>query len=171
MVRLIGIILLIAGSSGVAYSYCFEQNERIRILICMREIFVRIKKEIEYLKISIPEICHNLSLSNIVFNETFKRIHQEIELNNGRSFNEIWYTHFMDRMKKAPLSEQEKEILIKFPESLVYRYSEGQAEGISKYIDEVSKHISELEAVTKNKNKVVMCMGVMAGMIAVVILF
>ncbi|MCL2718276.1 MAG: stage III sporulation protein AB [Lachnospiraceae bacterium] len=171
MVRIIGTLLLLAGSSGIAYSYCNEQNERLKILRVMREIFIRIKKEIEYLKASIPEICLNLGEQNQTFSEVFKDIYQELELNNGRSFNDIWHIHFTSALKKVPLKEAEKEMIKSFPESLIYRDSEGQAGGIEKYIGEISKYVDEIETVIKNKNKVIMCMGIMAGMITVVILF
>jgi len=171
MVRIIGTLFLLAGSSGMAYSYCREQNERLKILKSMREIFIRIKKEIEYLKSSIPEICLSLSEQNIIFSDVFAVIYQEMELNNGCTFNEIWQHQFDEGLKKVPLIEKEKEMIKGFPDSLVYRDSEGQADGIDKYIDEAGKYIEDLANEIKSKNKVVLCMGMMAGMIAVVILF
>ncbi|MCL2050106.1 MAG: stage III sporulation protein AB [Lachnospiraceae bacterium] len=170
MVRIIGTLLLLAGSSGMAYSYCHEQNERLKILKNMREIFIRIKNEIEYLKASIPEICFSLGEKNISFNKVFTAIYEELELNNGCSFNEIWQRHFTASLKNMPLKETEKEMIKSFPDSLVYRESKGQADGMEKYINEVSKYVGEIETVIKNKNKVMMCVGVMAGMITTVIL-
>jgi len=170
MVRIIGTILLLAGSSGIAYSYCREQNERLKTLRSMREVFIRIKKEIEYLKASLPEICLSLGGQNIIFSDVFAEIYNEMELNNGRSFIEIWQLYFDERLKRVPLTEKEKEMIKGFPDCLVYRDSEGQAEGIDKYIDEAGKCIEDLANEIKNKNKVILCMGVMAGMIAVVIL-
>lgn len=171
MARIIGTLLLLAGSSGMAYLYCNEQKQRLAVLRSMKEIFVRIKKEIEYLKAAIPEICQKLSTQEIAFKEVFKNIHRELELNNGCSFKEIWQRHFDEGLKKIPLKEAEKEMIKSFPESLIYRDSEGQADGTEKYIDEITKYVDDLNAAIKSKNKVVMCMGVMAGMITVVILF
>lgn len=171
MVRIIGTLLLLAGSSGMAYLYCHEQNQRLAVLKNMKEIFIRIKKEIEYLKASIPEICQKLSAQNITFNEVFKKIYHELEVNNGCSFKEIWQRHFDESLKKIPLKEAEKEMIKSFPESLIYRDSEGQADGTAKYIDEVSQYVDDLQITIKSKNKVVMCMGIMSGMITIVILF
>lgn len=155
----------------MAYAYCREQNERLKILRSMREIFIRIKKEIEYLKASVPEICHRLGTQNLIFGNVFRDIYEDLELQNGASFYDIWQRHFEERLKKTPLRETEKEMIELFPKSLIYRDSEGQAEGIDQYINEVSSYVDEVEAGIKSKNKVIMCMGIMAGMITVVILF
>jgi stage III sporulation protein AB len=171
MIRLIGILLLLAGSTGMGLAFCHEQNERLRYLKLIREIFADIQKEMEYLKSTMPEICLSLSRRNSALSEAFGDIYQEAELSNGCYFNEIWERHFRDKLKKVPLKESEKEMLIFFPESLIFRDSGGQADGMRKYINEISKYIEEIEGQIKNKNRVIMCLGIMAGMIAIVILY
>ncbi|MCL2253559.1 MAG: stage III sporulation protein AB [Lachnospiraceae bacterium] len=170
MVRIIGAILLIIGTSGMAYTYCFEQRLRLRLLHKMRDIFVLIQKEMEYLKATMPEICLHLSEQNNSLSSVFGDIYMETELNNGRSFNAIWRHHFAEKLKKEPLKEDEKNLIMLFPESLNYRDSDGQADGVKKYINELNSRINEIDAEIKNKNKVVMCLGVMSGIITVVII-
>lgn len=171
MLRLAGALLLLAGSTGIAMIYCHEHNERLRYLKLMREIFAYIQNEMAYLKAAMPEICFNLSRRDIAFGEVFLAIYQESELNNGCYFNEIWARNFRERLKKAPLKDKEKDMLLFFPESLIFRDSGGQAEGVEKYIDEATDYIDETAAQIKNKNKVTMCLGIMAGLMAVIILF
>lgn len=169
MAQLIGTALLIIGTSGIALMYCNEQKERLRILKQMREIFIRIQKEMGYLKAAMPEICLKLSENENAFSKVFLNIYEEMELNNGCSFNDIWQRLFEERLKKTPLKEAEKEMIKRFPESLIYRDSGGQAEGVKKYIDDTSAKIDLIEAEIKNKNKVVMSLGIMAGIVTVVI--
>ncbi len=172
MLRMAGIVLLIIGTSGTAWSYCREQKERLEYLKYIKQIYEFFQNEVIYAKAALPEICNRLSQRiPQPLGKAFAEIYLEISKNNGCSFEEIWEKHISECMKKLPLKKNEKEILRGFPGSLGFRDGKGQAEGMERYIEDASRYIKEVETELKSKNRVVMCMGVMSGIMAVIILF
>lgn len=171
MFRIIGMVLLVIGTTGVAWTYCREQKERLEILKGIKQIYEFLQNEIMYAKASLPEICQRLSSRAVLpFSQAFEEIYEEINKNNGCSFEEIWEKKMLECMKGLPLKKKEREIMIAFPSSLGFRDGKGQAEGMERYIRDVSHYINELEEELESKNKVVMCMGVMGGIMTVILL-
>ncbi len=163
---------MIMGTTGVAWSYCREQKERLEHLKCIKQIYEFLQNEVSYARASLPEICNLLGQRTpLPFSQAFSEIYREINKNNGRSFEEIWEEQMSECTKKLPLKKNEKEILIEFPRSLGFRDGKGQAEGMDRYVRDASHYIKELEDELKSRNKVIMCMGVMGGIMAVIILF
>ncbi len=171
MLQIIGIILLISGTTGVAWNYCKEQKERLGYLKAIRQIYEYLRKEIDYAKASLPELCGRIGQRQPPpFGEAFAAIYEELNENNGCPFNEIWEKHMMSCMKGLPLKNHEKALISGFTLSLGFRDGKGQAEGMEQYVEEVSQYIKNLEEELKNKYRVVMCMGVMSGIMAVILL-
>lgn len=168
---MIGTILLITGTTGIAWSYCREQKERLGYLKSIRQIYQYLQKEIDYAKASLPELCGRMGRrQQPPFGEAFSAIYDELNENNGCTFDEIWERHMLSCVKDLPLKENEKAILTGFPQSLGFRDGKGQAEGMDRYIEEVSQYIHTLGEELKNKYRVIMCMGVMSGIMAVILL-
>ncbi len=171
MLQIIGIILLISGTTGLAWSYCKEQKERLEYLKTIRQIYEYLQKEIDYAKASLPELCGRLGQRQPPpFGQAFAAIYEELNENNGCTFNEIWEKHMQDAMKALPLRKHEKAFVIDFPLRLDFRNGKGQAEGMDQYIDEVSQYIKNLDEELRSKYRVIMCMGVMSGIMAVILL-
>ncbi|MDR2889247.1 MAG: stage III sporulation protein AB [Lachnospiraceae bacterium] len=171
MLQLIGMILLLTGSTGMAWNYCQEQRERLRYLKYIKQMYEYLQNEIAYARSSLPEICEELSdRLPEPFAQAFAMIVAEIKENNGRSFEDIWTGVMTEQIKPLPLSGVEKELIIDLTDSPGFRDGKGQAKGMERHIEEVTRHIKELEEGLKSKNKVVMCMGVMGGLMAIILL-
>lgn len=170
MLKIVGILFLMTGATGVAWSWCREQKERLETLKSIRQIYEYLQTEMDYAKAALPEICRRLSGRPTPFRLAFEEIYKEIDKNNGCCFEEIWQKYMGESLQQLPLKEKEREILLGFPECLGFRDGKGQAGGIEKYIEEASSYSRELEEELKNKNKIAMCLGVMGGMMAVILL-
>lgn len=171
MRQIIGMILLVSGTTGMAWSYCQEQRERLMYCKCIKQIYEYLQNEIVYARSSLPEICADLGRRlPEPLARAFRNIVMEINKNNGRSFESIWAEIMAAEIKSLPLNQAEKELLTGFPDRLWFRDGRGQAEGMEHYIEDISRHIKELADGLKSKNKVVMCLGLMGGLMAVILL-
>ncbi len=69
-----------------------------------------------------------------------------------------------------PLKSEVRELAMKFPECAGFHAREGQAKEIDRFIREMDRWILQMEEEEKSKNKVIMSLGIAAGIFLIVIL-
>lgn len=171
MLKMLGIILLLAGSTGVAWSYCNEEKERIRQIKEIKQIYHLAQNEMIYAKAAIPDLCQCLSAKAAPpYAGAFAEIYQEMNKNNGSSFAEIWQVVMTKNMASTRLRAEERKLLLDFPECLGYLDKEGQAESLERYIVEADRISNDLEKEVAGRTKVIMSCGIMGGILMVILL-
>lgn len=171
MFKILGMILLMIGSTGFAWSYCNGEKERITQIKNIRQMYRSLQNEILYSGASIPDLCLSMSgKAPAPYAQAFLDIYKEISKNNGSSFNIIWndvmsYYIKETSLKSAALKDEEKRLLLDFPECLGYPGREAQAESLDRFIREADRISSSLEKEIADKTKVIMSFGVMGGIL------
>lgn len=170
MLRLAGGILVIIGCAGFAQSICRDSKKRLEMLKQLRSIFETMKYYIAYQKATIPETLWKLSdkgdaaLSG-AFKEIYKKVYEE-----GESFPLIWKQQMEKVLRESALSKEEKKLVIGFPSCLGFMEENAQAGALDELLREINLHIEELTREQKSKNKMIMSLGVAAGVLISILL-
>lgn len=171
MIKLAGAVLLLFGAAGFSLSICREQRERLRLLKDLKYIYQLLQNEICYTGLPLPEIFRGISEKlKSPFKEALLEVSQSMTLEQGKNFQEVWESEINICLKGLPLTQAQKQILIKFPECTGINEREGQAKVLERYVSETDRYILQLEAEEKSRNKVIMSLGIAAGIFTIIIL-
>ena len=171
MLRILGILAVIAGSSGCALRIVRERAEYLERCRSWQELFELMEHEIAFQKSSLPEICERagtrLSGNRKLF---LDRIGRAFEEDGGETLGEIWRREVKLIFRKEPVKKElEKEV-----EELGGRlcFEDGGKkrkilQDMEKYI---GKHQKEQENISRERNKLTLCAGVMGGLLLTILL-
>lgn len=170
MLKGIAAILVIIGTSGVGFSFCREQENRLYHLKYMKHIMVLIQNEIAYRRASFPEICQ--SIANRMekpYSTFFSEINQELSKKNGKAFGEIWRNAGKELEGITSISRAEKEQFLSFPTENGYQNGEMQIREMEGKIYELETSIQKLEKKIENNCKLYLCVGIMSGLLCTIL--
>lgn len=171
MIKLAGAALLFFGTAGFSFSICREQRERLRLLKNLKYMYQLLQNEICYTGLPLPEIFRSISEKlEAPLKEALLEVSQSMTWEQGKSFQEVWESKISICLKGLPLTEIQKELLLKFPECTGISEREGQAKMLERYVRETDRYILQLETEEKSRNKVIMSLGIAAGIFIIIIL-
>lgn len=171
MLKMAGVLLLIGGFWGAAYCVCEEEKNKLRLLKEMKYMYQLLQNEIRYSKLPLPEIF-------LITGERLKPPYRNILLCTGKSMNwegglsfqSIWENEVKEKLKGISLFRGQRELLLRLPESIGLSECEGQARALERYIEELNQWIAQTEKEQKNKNKVIMSLGIAGGIFLSILL-
>ncbi|MCM1135892.1 MAG: stage III sporulation protein AB [Clostridium sp.] len=170
MPRLAGCVLVISGCIGFAGSICRDVTERLLLMKRIRNIYENLKYYIAYQKAAIPEALFHLSQKEEgTFAEAFEAVYREV-YEKGGNFPCSWRFYMERLLEEKPLTANEKKLFYDFPACLGFMEENAQAAALDELLREVNQCVEELEKEKKNKNKVVMSLGVASGVLLSILL-
>lgn len=170
MLRLMGSLMVISGCIGFAGSLCRDINMRLKLLKQIRGIYENMKYYIAYQKAAVPEALLRLSgTGQEPFGEAFGAVCEGIY--EGRENLSVLWKEQMDKaLQQTPLKKQEKKLLYDFPSCLGFMEENAQAMALEELLRETSGQIEQLEQEKRNKNKMIMSLGVSVGILISILL-
>ena len=104
MLRLVGVLLLMAGSIGLGWSIKEKWKASLEVLYQMRQIFEMLQNEIAYSRASLPEACGRIGgRVEEPYRGAFISIRHEMLANRGLPFFTIWKEEMEECMKMPSL--------------------------------------------------------------------
>lgn len=171
MFKAVGVLLLLMGTTGFAYSICKEQKNRLQLLKELKYIYQMIQNEILYTGLPLPEIFRSISeKTGSPFKEALMRISQRMDRESGESFAQVWEREMKEVLAEIPFSSAQKKLLYQFPESCGHSDQTGQARVLERYLREIDRWIIQMENEEKSKNKVIMSLGIATGIFLSILL-
>ena len=171
MFKLCGTFLLIGGCVGFSYSLCMEKQKRIRLLKEFKYLYSLMQNEMLYTGEAFPGLFLRLSesvaepLSGMLF-----RVSEKMTLAQSEGFEEIWQKEAAGVLRGYSLSERQRKIIFDFPAGMNLWECGGQVKSLQRQIEELGNLIAEMEQEEKSKNKVIMSLGIAAGLFLTIIL-
>ncbi len=166
----IGAVLVMLGSMGLAYGVCREYRERLSLLQKLRSCYEYIQYEIAYGKTPLPQImCRLADKKELCFCEEFAQIASELR-QTGEEFEVIWKRVFEGALKGSVLKKQEREFLLRFADKQGLAKEEAQARTLDMLLRELDRYIGQVQEELKNRNKMVISMGMAGGMLLCILL-
>ena len=170
MLQLTGCVLIIAGCAGIAAVICRDYNSRLDTLMVIRDIYEEFKYYISYQKLTVPETLLRLSeKERMLFSGEFYEIYETVH-NGAGNFPETWESQIGKALAHTTLNEKEKKLLLNFPSCLGYMEGGGQTGALEELQRQTVNCIEELSMEQKNKNKMVMSLGIAGGVLVSILL-
>lgn len=171
MLKVAGIILLMTGSIGMGLVLKKEAGNHLQELYRFRTILQMLQNEILYHKSPLPEACRRIGSSlKDPYRSAFFRIHDEMTGHCGENFLQIWQKHMSACLKAVKVSPEEKDILLDLGSCTAYSDERAQAEAMNLYMHRLDLAADRLEKNLEQKEKLIMSMSVMGGLLLTVIL-
>lgn len=170
MVRIAGCILAVIGCAGFAGNICIDGAERLALLKKVKSIYESMQYYISYQKATIPETLRKLAeKEKEPFGEAFVQIDERVCV-KGEDLPSAWKSSMEKALETLPLTKAERKLVMDFPESLGFMEENAQAGALDELLREINLRIEELEKEQKSKNKMIMSLGVAAGVLISILL-
>lgn len=172
MIRLVGIICILAGSTGLGISYAQELDLRIQELETLRQLILRLRGEIWYMHCPLPEaFLHLAENAPPPFSAFFRGVSEGLQRRDGESVEEIWCRNQKEKLGCLHLGRQERQELKSLGSMLGYLDVETQVNGLDYYLEQlkVSEQCAREEA--SGRRRLYRYMGILAGIGMVILIF
>lgn len=171
MLKITGVILIIAGCLGAGRGRTMQEKQRIWYLRELLHILKRIEAEIRYGKRTMPEICALLSEQGKGgFRDCFCRIYERLQQKEGIAMERIWKEEVKKCFSNLPLREEEGEILLAIPSALGMAEADIQAEQMQQFSEQLERRLRLAEEEYEGKTKMIWSVSALAGAFLVIIL-
>ncbi len=171
MFKLAGFFCIIAGCIGWGISKITEEQSRIRHLRELIRIIKRMQDEISYGKHTLPEICLILSeYCDVLYRPYFCHVYEHINQCEGAGFEQVWEEQMCQCLREAPLTGEEKNILINLPQNLGLQEEKLQAQSIGQSMDLLNRRCRQAEDAYENRAKMLLSVSVLAGVFLTILL-
>lgn len=171
MFRIVGILAVIAGSSGLALRVIGERREYLERCRQWMDVLGLMENEIAFQKSSLPEICSragmHLSGNKSLF---LARIGENFDRGEGTTLGEIWRKEAERIFVGEPLREEAEREVEALGEKLCFEDSDMQRKILEDTKCYLKKHMEERENLDRERNKLTLCAGVMGGLLLTILL-
>ena len=171
MLKLVGVLLLTGGAFGFAMCLCQEQKRRLSLLKEMKYMYELLQNEISYTGLPLPEIFLSVSLRvKDPFDRILHSVGKSMDWEQGWELAAIWEKEAGEELMKTPLTRQQRQLLLRFPECTGLADCRGQAKALGRSIEELDKWIRQMEEDEKNKTRLIMSLGTAGGLLLSILL-
>lgn len=170
MIRLFGMLIVIAGSSGFALGIVKERKAYLEQCRAWRELFDLIENEIAFQKSSLPEICSRAEMHLSGSKKKFlEKIGRTLDRGDGGTLGEIWRREAERIFEKEPLKKEVEREVEAIGERLCFEDGDMQRKILRDTGQYLKKHEEEQENLNRERNKLTLCAGVMGGLLLVIL--
>lgn len=171
MLRLIGTLLLLAGTGGYSVCCCMDMRKRLACLHEMKRMYELLVSQVNYCVAAFPEAC-GMTAKDVKepFGAMLTAIYEEAESGGGKPFPQIWEEQTKRLFPETALKRADQRLLTEVSRSLGYADRELQKQAFAKVISELDTEIQNERARMAEREKLIMSFGVMGGLLVIIIL-
>lgn len=172
MLKLLGILCILSGSTGLGISFARELDLRIQELSQMQQLMLLLRGEIRYMHQPLPEAFLHLSgNAPVPFREFFSHTAEDLQQRNGQTAEEIWKRNLKQYLPGLHLGRQEIKDLEKLGGMLGYLDVEMQVNALDYYLEQLKLSACHARETAKNRRKLYQYMGALGGAALVILVF
>lgn len=169
MLKLIGMVFIVAGAGGVGRYLANCQKIHVEQLMECREIFMQMDAGREYLKLPYAQLLRRTAKGRKeVFAKMLYEIADEMEKNKEARAAALWERAFLKREKLLFLKEEEKDLFLALAESLMLEGDHTQTAKM--YFMQAEDKISSALKEKKEKQKLYGTVSILGGLFLVILL-
>ncbi len=170
LIKIMGMILVIAGSAGCGWYMANETKIRIRILQELQQGIVILQGEMEYAGDDMEEILEGLSKKCQYFSGFFHGVSQKLYQKESRTLYDIWQEEVQRFSFRKKLKEEDVLFLEEIGKNLGNLDRQTQLHTLKMMLQRLEKQIKDARADYENRAKVYRVIGVTVGVFATVLL-
>lgn len=171
MLRLTGAVLLLLGTGGYSFCLCRELRERLRCLYEMKRMYEQFDSQVGYSLAALPELCKMTEpVMKSPFAQLLHDIYEEAEQNTGKAFPLIWEEQVKKHFVKSALKKEDIGLLMEFSRSFGHADRKLQKQAIENQLALLTALLQKQEAQLAEREKMIMSLGIMGGLLLVILL-
>ncbi len=171
MLKMIGIICILAGCTGLGLTLSEELKFRVRELQELQELMIRLRAEIRYTHEPLPEaFLHLGSAAARPFSDFFLQTAKDLQACSGKTAQEIWEKNLSNTLKGLHLSGQEKKELEKLGSMLGCLDVEMQMNVLDYYLEQLKASSLRAAQTAGNRRRLYQYLGILSGVMLAILL-
>lgn len=171
MLKFAGTAMILIATTGFGISFASDLRGRIAELRCLKKIMLMLRGEIKYAKTPLPEAFRSIGKRlSPPFSCFLAAASKELGVLQGKTFQEVWEDAVFMHLSRTRLTKGDLAQLIKLGENFGYLDSEMQLGTIDLYLEQLELEIERAEQTVENKARMCHCLGVLAGLFAVILI-
>lgn len=171
MFRLVGAVLLLAGTGGFSVCLCREMRFRLIQLYEMKRMYELFGSQIAYSLADFPELCRmSESYMKPPFSSLLHAVYERAEENTGTACPLIWEEEVERYFPEFGLKKEDKILLLEFARSFGYADRALMEQEIQNRIGALLQVIQDIEKHMAEREKMIVSLGMMGGLLLVILL-
>lgn len=172
MFKLLGILCIVSGSSGLGFLYARELELRLMELRQLQQMLLQLRGEIRYMHQPLPDAFWHLSeKAPALFVDFLTKMAQELQKRNGQSAEEIWKKNLKECLQGLHIDGQEQKDLEKLGSMLGYLDVDMQLNALDYYLEQLKESSLRVAEVSKTQKRLYQSMGILGGAALAVLVF
>ncbi len=111
LIKIIGSILILAGSCGCGWYQAYREKRRIRALQELQQLLLLLYGDIEYAAGDLVGNLDRLSEKSCYFSEFFRQVRDRLEERSGQPLYQIWTSEVKNNLGHDILKREDLELL------------------------------------------------------------
>lgn len=170
VLKWMGVLIVITGSSGLAFRIVGERRAYLEKCLAWREVFSLIENEIAFQKSSFPEICSRAGMHISGNKRLFlERIGNALQKGEGGTLEEIWRRETEAVFAEEPLKKAVEGEIKALGGRLCFEDGGMQRKVLRDIEKYLKKHEEEQEDLNRERNRLTLCAGVMGGLLLTIL--
>ena len=171
MLKLLGAIIIVMGSSGLGFSLSQELIYRHRELKRLKRWMLYLHSQIRYQNTNLAVAFHDVAgKAEGLFGEFFEEVSKQMQRFEGDEFTVIWKKQVEERFAKSHMNKEDKEKLCSLGDTLGCLDKQMQLDTLDYYIEQLDLDIVQASENIKNNTKLYRSLGVMGGILITLII-
>lgn len=167
---MLGVVLVIASSTGIGFSYSFRLGRRLEQLRQLQRMTMFLKGEISYGNAALPEALSSIGrkLEDPV-GPFLKQAASRLREYPDKSFRQVFQEEVQKNLKQSALSAKDKEALMQMGAFLGYLDKDMQLGNLELYLRELDREIQAAAECVPGKQRLYRSLGILGGMFLVLL--
>ena len=171
LAKILGIILVMAGSVGLGLYYSAKEGFRVADLLEFKKALLILSSEIEYMRSTLSEACANIAKrTGLGVSEIFADFSRLLADGEGETAYQLWLTA-MQNSEKTFLAAEDKTVFEDFGKTLGYLDKQMQKNAITYAVSYIDEKAATLQAQSDKNKRMYQSLGVIGGLMIAVVLW
>lgn len=169
MLKGIGIICILFGSTGLGFTVARELEKRVRELQELRQIMMLLQGEIRYMHQPLPEAFSRLGHgAPEPFRDFFLGTAEDLHRRNGQTAEQIWKKNRKAHLSGLHLSRQEQKEFEELGSMLGYLDVEMQLNALDYYLEQLRQSVTRASETWNSRRRLYQYLGVLSGLMLII---
>ncbi|MCL2198998.1 MAG: stage III sporulation protein AB [Defluviitaleaceae bacterium] len=169
-IRIIGILLVMAGSVGLGIFFAAKESFRVQDLLEFKKALLILSSEIEYMRSTLTEACANIAKrTSGGVSHVFQSFAESLKDHDGETAYRLWLTSIQN--DKIFLAPEDKTVIEDFGKTLGYLDKEMQKNAIEYTVTYIDEKTTALQKQSDKNKRMYHSLGVIGGLLITVVLW
>lgn len=163
MLKAVGILCILAGSTGLGMSMARELELRIEELLQLQKLMLRLRGDPVYAPDSPGGFFNLAGSASPPFSDFFRQTSLELQDRSGQTAEEIWTRNLQKHFSGLHITRQELTELEKLGSMLGCLDVEMQVSTLDYYLDQLRQSAEQAEQSAESRRKLYRYLGILSG--------